>query len=196
VPRLALALYALYFALAFGWRTWLQLRRTGSSGFVGISRAGVLERLGGALLIVSLVLGVVSPLAELSGSVAYLVPARLAPGAALYAVGLALTFAAQLQMGVSWRIGVDPSEKTGLVTAGPFALARNPIFSGMIAVALGLLLLVPNVFALLAVAALVTGVEIQVRLVEEPYLVKQHGDAYLSWARRTGRFVPGLGRLP
>jgi protein-S-isoprenylcysteine O-methyltransferase Ste14 len=196
VPRLALALYALYFALAFGWRTWLQLRRTGSSGFVVISRAGVLERLGGALLIVSLVLGVVSPLAELSGSVAYLVPARLAPGAALYAVGLALTFAAQLQMGVSWRIGVDPSEKTGLVTAGPFALARNPIFSGMIAVALGLLLLVPNVFALLAVAALVTGVEIQVRLVEEPYLVKQHGDAYLSWARRTGRFVPGLGRLP
>jgi protein-S-isoprenylcysteine O-methyltransferase Ste14 len=66
----------------------------------------------------------------------------------------------------------------------------------MIAVALGLLLLVPNVFALLAVLALVVGVEIQVRLVEEPYLVKQHGDAYLSWARRTGRFVPGLGLLP
>lgn len=196
MPRLALALYALYLALAFGWRTWLQLRRTGSSGFVGISRAGVLERLGGALLIVSLVFGVLSPLAELSGSAAYLVPPRLAPGAALYALGLALTLAAQLQMGVSWRIGVDPSEKTGLVTAGPFALARNPIFGGMIAVALGLLLLVPNVFALLAVVALVVGVEIQVRLVEEPYLVKQHGDAYLSWARRTGRFVPGLGRLP
>ncbi len=196
MPRLALALYALYFALAFGWRTWLQLRRTGSSGFVGISRAGVLERLGGALLIVSLVLGVLSPLAELNGSAALLAPPLLAPGAALYALGLALTLAAQLQMGVSWRIGVDPSEKTGLVTAGPFALARNPIFSGMIAVALGLLLLVPNVFALLAVAALVTGVEIQVRLVEEPYLVKQHGDVYLSWARRTGRFVPGLGLLP
>ena len=196
MPRLALALYALYLALAFGWRTWLQLRRTGSSGFVGISRAGVLERLGGALLIVSLVFGVLSPLAELSALSELLISPRLAPGAALYGLGLALTLAAQLQMGVSWRIGVDPSEKTGLVTAGPFALARNPIFSGMIAVALGLLLLVPNVFALLAVVALVVGVEIQVRLVEEPYLVKQHGDAYLSWARRTGRFVPGLGRLP
>lgn len=196
MPRLALALYALYLALAFGWRTWLQLRRTGSSGFVGISRAGVLERLGGALLVVSIVLGLLSPLAELTGSLALLMPARPVLGALLYASGLALTLAAQLQMGVSWRIGVDPSEKTGLVTGGPFAFARNPIFSGMIAVALGLALLVPNALALLAVAALVAGVEIQVRLVEEPYLVKQHGDAYLSWARRTGRFAPGFGRLP
>ena len=196
MPRLALALYALYLALAFGWRTWLQLRRTGSSGFVGISRAGVLERLGGALLIVSIVLGLLSPLAELTGSLALLMPARPVLGALLYASGLALTLAAQLQMGVSWRIGVDPSEKTGLVTGGPFAFARNPIFSGMIAVALGLALLVPNALALLAVAALVAGVEIQVRLVEEPYLVKQHGDAYLFWARRTGRFAPGFGRLP
>jgi hypothetical protein len=33
----ALALFALYLALAFGARTFLQLRRTGSSGFKGIS---------------------------------------------------------------------------------------------------------------------------------------------------------------
>ena len=196
MPRLALALYALYLALAFGWRSWLQRRRTGSSGFVGISRAGALERLGGALLAASIVLGLCSPLAQLSGSVALLMTPRLALGAVLYASGLALTLAAQLQMGVSWRIGVDPSERTSLVTSGPFAFSRNPIFVGMIAVALGLLLLVPNWLALLAAAALVVGVEVQVRLVEEPYLVKQHGDAYLSWARRAGRFVPGLGRLP
>lgn len=196
MPRLALVLYALYLGLAFGWRTWLQLRRTGSSGFVGISRAGALERLGGVLLVASLVLGLLAPLAQLAGSAALSSAARPLAGSALYALGLALTLAAQLRMGVSWRIGVDASEKTSLVTSGPFAFARNPIFSGMFAVALGLALLVPNLLALLAVAALASGVEIQVRLVEEPYLVKQHGDAYLSWARRTGRFVPWLGRFP
>ena len=196
MPRLALVLYALYLSLALGWRTWLQLRRTGSSGFVGISRAGVLEGLGGVLLVVSVVLGLLSSLAELTGSLALRMPERPVLGVLIYASGLALMLAAQRQMGASWRIGVDPSEKTGLVMGGPFAFARNPIFSGMIAVALGLALLVPNALALLAVAALVVGVEIQVRLVEEPYLVKQHGDAYLSWARRTGRFIPGFGRLP
>jgi protein-S-isoprenylcysteine O-methyltransferase Ste14 len=35
-------------------------------------------------------------------------------------------------MGASWRIGVDPSERTDLVTGGAFALVRNPIFSAML----------------------------------------------------------------
>ncbi len=198
MPRLVLALYALYLLLAFGWRTWLQIRRTGSSGFVGISRSGGdAARLGGALLVVSLLLGVLSPLAALAGWAAPLVgsSALVGAGLAFYTVGLAITLAAQLQMGASWRIGVDPAETTGLVTRGLFGWVRNPIFTGMSAVALGLALLLPNWPALLAVAALGVGLEIQVRLVEEPYLIRTHGDAYLTWARRAGRFIPGAGRL-
>jgi protein-S-isoprenylcysteine O-methyltransferase Ste14 len=44
--------------------------------------------------------------------------------------------------------------------------------------------------------AFLAGLEIQVRLVEEPYLIRVHGDAYRTYAARTGRFVPGVGRLP
>lgn len=194
MPRLALTLYVLFLALALGWRSWLQRRRTGSSGFVGLSRAGALERLGGLLLVVSLGLGLGAPLAALLEP-AQIPLAQAVAGVATYALGLALTLAAQLEMGSAWRIGVDPAERTRLITSGPFAFARNPIFSGMLAVALGLALLVPNGFAWLALFALALGVELQVRLVEEPYLVKLHGDAYLAWARRTGRFVPGLGRF-
>ncbi len=195
MPRLALALYGLYLALAFGWRTWRQLRTTGRTGFVGLSRAGALERLGGALLVVSLVLGLASPLAALNGGAPQLRTAAAALGIALYGTGLALTLAAQLRMGASWRIGVDVTERTQLVTNGPFAFARNPIFTGMIAVALGLALLVPNAWALCAVIALFVGIELQVRLVEEPYLLGTHGAPYREWAQRTGRFLPGLGRL-
>jgi protein-S-isoprenylcysteine O-methyltransferase Ste14 len=99
-------------------------------------------------------------------------------------------------MGSSWRVGVDPSERTALRTDGPFRWVRNPIFSWMILTAAGLALLVPNTASLAGLAALVFGIELQVRLVEEPYLLRTHGEAYASWASLTGRFFPGIGRLP
>jgi len=197
MPRLALGLFVLYLALAFGWRTWLQLRRTGSSGFVGLPRASALQRLGGALLVVSTALGLLSPISAIAGwrwGLPLSAPLPIA-GTALYASGLALTLWAQVQMGVSWRIGVNPSERTTLVTSGPFGFARNPIFTGMLAVAIGLALLLPNAPSFFGAVALVVGLELQVRLVEEPHLIAQHGEAYLGWARRVGRFLPGLGLL-
>lgn len=98
-------------------------------------------------------------------------------------------------MGDQWRIGVDPAERTQLVTAGPFALVRNPIFSGMLPTSLGLALMVPNVVALAGLAALLAALELQVRVVEEPYLLDVHGDRYADYAARVGRFVPGVGRM-
>jgi protein-S-isoprenylcysteine O-methyltransferase Ste14 len=71
---------------------------------------------------------------------------------------------------------------------------RNPIFTTMTLATLGLLLLVPNAASILSLAALVVALEIQVRLVEEPYLTRTHGDPYRRYAATTGRFLPGIGR--
>jgi protein-S-isoprenylcysteine O-methyltransferase Ste14 len=98
-------------------------------------------------------------------------------------------------MGASWRIGVKADEKTALVTDGLFSFVRNPIFTGLLLFATGILLLVPGLPAALALAMLVLAIELQVRRVEEPYLVRSHGDRYRAYARSVGRFVPGLGRL-
>ena len=87
------------------------------------------------------------------------------------------------------------ARRTSLVTTGPFAVVRNPIFAAMLPASLGLALLVPNAVALAGLAALWLALEIQVRLVEEPYLLRAHGDSYRQYAGRVGRFVPGLGRL-
>lgn len=197
---LALALFALYFALAFGVRTALQKLRTGSSGFRGLSGSpGSVEWFGGVLFVCAVVAafaapllnlaGVVEPVAVLDGSSGH------ALGVVLYSFGLVGTLVAQVAMGRSWRIGVDESERTELVTTGPFALVRNPIFSAMIPAFLGLVLLVPNFVALVGFVALVAAVELQVRFVEEPYLLKTHGESYVRYASRVGRFVPGIGRL-
>ncbi len=189
----------LFVALAFGLRSVVHYRRTGRTGFVGLSGApGSMEWVGGALFAVALVTGgaapvlqragVVEPLAVLDGRVTHVA------GITLYALGLAGTLWAQFAMGDSWRIGVDAGARTALVAAGPFRWVRNPIFTAMLVATLGLVLLVPNVVALGALAILVAALEIQVRLVEEPYLVGVHSAHYRAYAARTGRFVPGLGR--
>ena len=116
-------------------------------------------------------------------------------GIVLFAVGLAATLAAQFAMGESWRIGVDEGERTDLVTEGPFSLARNPIFSAMLPTSLGLVLMVSSWVAILGFVALVLALELQVRVVEEPYLRRAHGTRYAEYARRVGRFVPGVGQL-
>jgi hypothetical protein len=46
-----------------------------------------------------------------------------------------------------------------------------------------------------AFIALVTGLELQVCFVEEPYLRRTHGSAYLRYAARAGRFIPGVGTI-
>jgi len=197
---LALALFGLYVGLAFGLRTWLQVRRTGSTGFVGLRGApGSVEWLGGVLFAAAIVLGfagpvlaltdVSEPVAALDGTAGHVLGVVLTVG------GLAATLYAQIAMGTSWRIGVDPDERTALVTSGPFGLVRNPIFAAMLPTSLGLVLLVPNVVAIVGFVALVVALELQTRAVEEPYLVATHGDEYVAYASRVGRFVPGLGRL-
>lgn len=47
---------------------------------------------------------------------------------------------------------------------------------------------------MVAAVGLIFGVQIQVRVIEEPYLRTVHPQAYPAYAVRVGRFVPGLGR--
>ena len=197
MARLALALYLLYLALAFGLRGWLQWRRTGDAGFrFGAFSASPAERAGGVLFVLALVLGLAAPVLELVEALGACEALRApALGALLSLVGIAGTLHAQLEMGSSWRVGVDPSERTTLRTDGPFRWVRNPIFSWMILTAAGLALLVPNAASLVGLLALVVGIELQVRRVEEPYLLRTHGAAYAGYASRTGRFLPRVGRL-
>ena len=201
MPRLALAALIVYFALAFGLRSFLHWRRTGTSGFVGISGdAGSAEWLGGVLFVVALVAAVAAPVAELVGTVASWpalagMGARIA-GATCCLAGIAGTLWAQLAMGASWRIGVDERERTALVASGPFRLVRNPIYTSMLLGMGGVALLTPNVVAAIAMTALVVALELQVRRVEEPHLLRVHEGTYRTYAAHTGRFLPGIGRLP
>jgi protein-S-isoprenylcysteine O-methyltransferase Ste14 len=116
-------------------------------------------------------------------------------GVALAATAVVASFAAQLAMGPSWRTTVDANERPPLVTTGIFHAVRNPIYSALIIMVIGLTMLVPNAIALAGLAMIITGGQMQVRLIEEPYLHHIHGTSYHEYASRVGRFVPGIGRL-
>ncbi len=201
MPGLALALYLVFFAVVFGWRTWHQLRATGRSGFHGITgRPGSAAWWGGVLFVVAIAVGVLAPIGQRVGPLDPLAAldttAAAVVGVVLVLVGLAVTVAAQRDMGTAWRIGIDDATRTALVTGGTFARTRNPAFSGMVVCALGLALLAPNGLAALGVIGLILAIELQVRHAEDPFLRATLGDEYADYAARVGRFVPGVGRLP
>lgn len=195
----ALIFYLLFAALGFGWRSWSQYRHTGSTGFRGIhGQPGSLEWLAGAGFIAAILAGLAAPLLQLFGilaPVAVLDASWLqATGAATAVAGIAATLYSQRDMGESWRIGVDPGETTTLVRQGAFGIVRNPIFTAMLIFAAGIALMTPNPLALGAFVVLLVTIELQVRVVEEPYLNAVHGQAYRDYCGAVGRFVPHIGR--
>lgn len=109
-------------------------------------------------------------------------------GFTLMILALIWVITAQFQMKNSWRIGIDNTTKTELITHGLFRFSRNPIFLGMTMSLFGFFLVIPTVtvFVFLLVGNIL--MQIQIRL-EEEYLVKAHGQIYLTYKKRVNRML-------
>lgn len=187
-----------YAALAFGWRSYRQWRTTGDHGFRGFSAPfGSLAWWAARLFTVCVLACLAAPVLRLAGVDDPTPPALPAVrwiGVVVALAGAGATLLTQTAMGASWRIGVQGSERTRLVTDGPFRHCRNPIFAAMVVTVAGLVLMAPTWTGLLGLLALGVAVHLQVRRVEEPYLRALHGRDYERYAARTGRYLPRLGR--
>lgn len=185
--------------VVFGLRTWLHYRATGDTGHRhSRPKTGSAPWWAQVLMAAAVVLGLTAPLLTATG---VLSPPSWLDGPAVAVAGLvvalvafAALLAAQSAMGRSWRVGVDPSERTELVTGGVFGLVRNPVFTAMMIATVGQTLAVPVWPQALGLLALVIGIHLQVRVIEEPYLAQVHGDTYRGYAARVGRFLPRLRR--
>ncbi len=199
MPELALLLIALWALLLFVARSIVQWKRTGSTGFNGIrGRVGSLEWFAGVSVGSGLGLILIAPMISIlqwrSGELLFDKAPIHQVGALFVVVGIVGSLAAQMAMGDSWRIGVDKNERTSLVTQGIYQWVRNPIFSFMGMSTFGYLLVIPNVWTVLAMVLVLIGVQLQVRFVEEPYLLAMHGEQYERYTASVGRFLPALGR--
>jgi protein-S-isoprenylcysteine O-methyltransferase Ste14 len=197
---IALVLFAVFGVLGFGWRSWLQYRRTGSTGFRGTSgRIGSLEWIAGLGFVIALMVAVAAPILQRANVIEPIGMLRTVwiqvIGIVVATAGIAATVYAQLEMGDAWRIGVDEQETTTLVRTGVFGRVRNPIYTAMFTFGLGIALVTPNLVAFAGFVLLVATIELQVRRVEEPYLLRTHGDTYRDYTASVGRFIPGIGLI-
>lgn len=109
-------------------------------------------------------------------------------GVSFLVVALIWVLVAQIQMGDSWRIGIDERSSAPLVQNGLFGISRNPIFFGMLVMLAGLLLTIPTAATLIVTVLGFVLIHIQVRL-EESFLLEKYGDEYRSYQRRVRRWL-------
>jgi len=109
-------------------------------------------------------------------------------GAALTAMGIAVAIWARLYIGRNWSPRPAKKEAHELVTGGPYAVVRHPIYTGIILAASGTALTgtILGVILLAFAAALFLS---RVRT-EEQIMLELFPDAYPPYQSRTKRLIP------
>jgi protein-S-isoprenylcysteine O-methyltransferase Ste14 len=113
-------------------------------------------------------------------------------GAALTLIGLLFTVWARIYLGRNWSgAGVTIKADHELVTGGPYALVRHPIYSGLMLGFVGTALAVGEWRGVLAIVVALIAV-VHRMIVEERFMREQFGAAYDAYAERVRAFVPGV----
>jgi protein-S-isoprenylcysteine O-methyltransferase Ste14 len=108
---------------------------------------------------------------------------------AVMVVGFIITWICWRNMGKSWRMGIDPNEKTQLVFTGPFAYVRNPIYGLSSLLMIMSAVIVPSPLMIIIALLHVMLLQWEVRR-EEGYLRSVHGPTYEAYLENVGRFLP------
>lgn len=200
MPPLALAAQAVFAAYlaAFLVLTRRMARASGADPWLFSRAAGVQRwtalgfRAGFALLLVLPLVRLAVPRAP--EALAAWPPALSGLGLLLAVAGATLALAAQAHMGASWRIGAAADGVGRLVTDGPFAWSRNPVFLGQILLVWGVALAGDPVA--MALALLVTVAAVTQAAIEEEVIAEALGADYDRYRRRVNRWFgrrPGAG---
>jgi protein-S-isoprenylcysteine O-methyltransferase Ste14 len=114
-------------------------------------------------------------------------------GAAIGTLGVGLLTWVHVALGRAFSPTLVVRTGAPLVTAGPYARVRHPMYVAFLLIALGVALTTANVL----VAAVGLGAVAFVMIVrtprEERMMLDAHGDAWRAYAARTGRFAPSVG---
>ena len=116
--------------------------------------------------------------------------------ALLMAGSVALFVWATRTMGRNWSIVARTRSDHELVTTGPFAYVRHPIYSAMALLLLAMAIGLGNEWRLIVTLPLYA-LGTWLRIIEEEQLLRANfGEAYDDYAARVPRFVPFRGRPP
>ena len=112
-------------------------------------------------------------------------------GAILTLAGLLFTVWARVHLGRNWSGIVTVKEGHELITGGPYAIVRHPIYTGLLLAFIGSALARGEWRGVLAVAVVLAALWRKLRL-EERWMREQFGSAYQAYSQRVAALVPFL----
>lgn len=112
-------------------------------------------------------------------------------GAAVTVGGLLFAVWARQYLGRNWSSSVAIKQGHELITTGPYALVRHPIYTGILTGFLGTAIAVSQVRGFIGFALMFLVLWLKLRT-EEEWMRSQFGETYATYARQTATLVPYL----
>jgi len=113
-----------------------------------------------------------------------------AVGIILVALGLALAVWARIRLGRNWGMPMSQREDPELITGGPYAYVRHPIYSGIILAMIGST--IGHSIAWVLPLVLFGAYFIYSARLEEEFMCQRFPQSYPAYMRRTYMLVPYL----
>lgn len=114
-------------------------------------------------------------------------------GLAITFIGVLFFILAMVFMKTSWRVGVDNSTKTELITFGVYKFSRNPAFVGMDLMFIGTAFTFTNLITIAITFLIVVALHLQIKQ-EEKHMKKMFGTDYTEYAVKTPRYLLVKGK--
>jgi protein-S-isoprenylcysteine O-methyltransferase Ste14 len=112
-------------------------------------------------------------------------------GAAVTIAGLLFAVWAREHLGRNWSRSVTIKQGHELITTGPYAVVRHPIYTGALTGFLGMAIAVSQVRGFIALVLMFLALWMKLRM-EEQWLRSQFGEAYSIYAHQTAALLPYL----
>jgi protein-S-isoprenylcysteine O-methyltransferase Ste14 len=119
-------------------------------------------------------------------------PAGLASfciGASVTIAGLLFAIWARQHLATNWSSSVTIKQGHELITSGPYAVVRHPIYTGILTGFLGTAIALAQVRGIVGLVLLFISFWAKLRL-EEKFMRSQFGETYATYAHQTAALVP------
>jgi protein-S-isoprenylcysteine O-methyltransferase Ste14 len=112
-------------------------------------------------------------------------------GAAVTVAGILFAVWAREHLGRNWSRSITIKRGHELITTGPYAVVRHPIYTGTLTGFLGMAIAVSQVRGFIAFVLIFLVFRVKFRM-EEEWMRSQFGETYAAYAHRTSALVPYL----